>query len=79
MPTKTVPNLATIEKMLDEVDEWHERIAGIRQKMARVKRGSEAYIDLLSDLWVELCWLESKAQVAAGAIDDYQESLPDDD
>jgi hypothetical protein len=47
--------------------------------MGGQKLGSEAYQDLLSELWVELDWLKMKAEVAADAIDDYQESLPEDE
>jgi hypothetical protein len=62
-----------------EVAQWYERVRKVRQKMSRVKLGSEAYQDLLSELWVELDWLKMKAEVAADAIDEYQESLPEDD
>ena len=78
MPTKAVPTLETVEGLCDEVDEWYARVHKIRQNMSRLKRGSEAYEDLLCDLWVELDWLHMKAEVAADAIDEYQESLPDD-
>jgi uncharacterized coiled-coil DUF342 family protein len=79
MATKTAPTLETVERLLDEVEEWSGRAQKIRQKMARVKRGSEAYQDLLADLWVELDWLKMKAEVAAEAIDEYQESLPEEE
>ncbi len=79
MATKTVPTLESVEGLVDEVDEWYGRVHKIRQKMGRVKRGSEAYQDLLADLWVELDWLKMKAEAAADAIDEYQESLPEDD
>lgn len=79
MATKTVPSLETIERLLDEVEEWSGRVSKIRRKMARVKGGTEAYEDLLADLWVELEWLKVKAESAANAIDEHQEVLPDDD
>lgn len=79
MATKTIPSLETIERMLDEVEEWSGRVSKIRRKMAKVKRGTDAYEDLLADLWVELEWLKSKAETAARAIDEHQESLPNDD
>jgi hypothetical protein len=44
-----------------------------------VERGSDPYQDLLSELSVELDWLKMKAEVAAEAIDEYHESLPEDD
>ncbi len=79
MATRTAPKLETVERLVDEVEEWYGRVQKIRQKMARVKRGCDAYQDLLADLWVELDWLKMKAEVAAEAIDEYQESLPEDD
>ncbi len=79
MATRTIPNLETVERLVDEVDEWYGRVHKIRQKMGRVKRGSEAYQDLLADLWVELDWLKMKAEAAADIIDEYQESLPEND
>ena len=45
--------------------------------LRRVKRESDSYQDLLSELPVELDWLKMKAEAAADAIDD--ESLPEDD
>ncbi len=79
MATRTIPSLETVERLVDEVDEWYGRVYKIRQKMGRVKRASEAYQGLLSDLWVELDWLKMKAEAAADIIDEYQESLPEDE
>jgi hypothetical protein len=69
----------TVERLLEEVDEWSGRVAKIRQSMIRVPPGSEPYQDMLSDLWVELTWLEQKAKHAAEAVDAFQESLPEDE
>jgi reverse gyrase len=79
MATKTVPSLETVEGLISEVEEWYERVRKIRQKMTHVERGSDPYQDLLSQLWVELFWLKMKAEVAAEAIDEYHESLPEDE
>jgi hypothetical protein len=79
MATRIVPNLETVERIIDEVDEWYGCVHKIRLKMDQVKRGSEAYQDLLADLSVELDWLKMKAESAADTIDEYQESLPEDD
>jgi hypothetical protein len=77
MATKIVPSLETVESLIAEIEEWYERVRKIRQKMTRVERGSDQ--DLLSELWVELGWLKMKAEAAADAIDEYQDSLPEDD
>jgi len=79
MTTKTAPRLETVERLIEEVEEWSGRVHRIRQKMSRVKRESDPYQDLLSELSVELDWLKMKAEVAAEAIDEYHESLPEDE
>jgi hypothetical protein len=79
MTTKTAPRLETVERLIEEVEEWSGRVHKIRQKMGRVKRESDPYQDLLSELSVELFWLKMKAEVAAEAIDEYHESLPEDE
>jgi hypothetical protein len=89
MKTKTAPTLATIERLFDEVDEWYGRLQKIRQKLGRLQRGSEAYLDLLPDLWTEADVLgrsppspsrcrPAKAQYAAEMLDEFEESLTDD-
>jgi hypothetical protein len=77
MAPKIVPSLEAVEGLIVEDEEWHEQVRKIRQKMTRVERGSDH--DFLSELWVELEWLKMKAEAAADAIDEYQESLPEDD
>jgi hypothetical protein len=79
MTTKTAPRLETVERLIEEVEEWSGRVHKIRQKMSRVKRESDPYQDLLSELSVELFWLKMKAEVAADAIDEYQDSLPENE
>jgi hypothetical protein len=79
MATRMAPSLQTVEGLVAEVEQWYERTRKVRQRMSRVKLGSEAYQDLLSELWVELDWLKMKAEVATDAIDEYQESLPEDE
>ena len=73
----TTPRLSTVERLLEEVDEWSGRVSKIRQRMSRLRPGSEPYLEVLSDLWVELTWLEQKAKHAAEAVDAFQESLPE--
>ena len=79
MATKTAPRLDTVERLIEEVEEWSGRVHRICRKMSRVKRESDSYQDLLSELSVQLDWLKMKAEAAADAIDEYHESLPEDD
>ena len=78
MKTKTTPTLETIERLFDEVDEWYGRVHRVRQRLGRLKRGSEPDLDLLPDLWTEVDVLGRKAQYAAEMLDEFEESLTDD-
>jgi len=74
---KTPPTLETIERLFDEVDEWYGRVDTIRKKLGRLQRGSEAYLDLLPDLWTEVDVLSRKAQYAGEMLDEFEESPTD--
>ncbi len=75
---KTVPTLETVEALLDEVDEYYERFSKIRRKLCRLRRGSGPFLDLLADLEVELFTLKLKAEHAHEALDEFEESLPEE-
>ncbi len=77
MATRTTPTLATIERMLDEVEEYSRSVEEIRRKLKRHKPGSEAYHNLLPDLSVQLDVLRLKVKHAAEALKEYEESLSD--
>ena len=79
MATRTAPNLSTVERLLDEVDEWFGRVQEVRQRLGRVPRGSEAYLDLLPDLDVELDMLRLKTDHALEALEEFEASLPESD
>jgi len=76
--TKAVPDLATIEGMLDEVDEYAREVVSCRRKLSQHRVGSAAYLDLLPTLSVQLDVLRLKVKHAAQALDEYQDSLPED-
>ena len=77
MATRTTPTLATIERMLDEVEEYSRSVEEIRRKLKRHKPGSEAYHDLVPDLSVQLDVLKLKVKHAAEALEEYEQSLSD--
>lgn len=79
MPVKTAVRPLTIEKTLDDVEEWLNRISAIRKKMHRARLGSEFYIDHLPALTVELNWLKEKSQSALNVIEEFLDSLPEDE
>lgn len=77
--TKSAPAPSAIQQKLDEVEEYAGTIREMRHKLKRHAPASDAYLELLADLWVKLEWLKSKAETAALLIDEYEESLPDED
>jgi hypothetical protein len=79
MATKTAPNLSTVERLLDEVDEWCGRVQEVRKRLGRLPRASEAYLDLLPDLEVELDTLRLKTQHALEVLEEFEDSLPESD
>jgi hypothetical protein len=79
MATRIAPTLSTVTRLLDELDEWHARVRKIRHKLARHRPGSEAYLDLLPDLETELDALRLKVEHAHQALEEYEDSLPDND
>jgi hypothetical protein len=79
MATKTAPNISTVERLLEEVDECCERVKEVRQRLAPLPRGGGAYLDLLPDLEVELDILRLKTQHALEALEEFEDSLPNSD
>ena len=79
MPAKTAPGLETVERLFDEVDEWYARVRKIRQRLARLKPGSEPYLDLLPDLSVEADVLKRKVEAASDGLEEFEDALPEDE
>jgi hypothetical protein len=70
--------LDAVETIAEEViTEGVPRYEKLLAKLRRAKRGSEAYQDLLSELWVAAEVLKVKAEEAMEVIDEYTETLPD--
>jgi hypothetical protein len=78
MTTKTVPDLTTIEGMLEEVEEYARQVARTRTKLRQHATGSAAYHDLLPELSVQVDVLRLKAKHASQALDEYLDSLPEE-
>ncbi len=78
MSTKLVTSLSTIERLLDEVEEYSRALEVLRRKMKRHKPGSPAYHDLLPELSVHLDVLKVKVDHACQAVEEYEESLPEE-
>jgi hypothetical protein len=70
--------LDAVETIAEEViTEGVPKYEKLLAKLRRAKRGSEAYQDLLSELWVAAEVLKVKAEEAMEVIDEYTETLPD--
>ena len=78
MATKVVPTLATVERMLDEVEEYARNVQELRRKLRRLKPGGAAYHDILPDLSVQLDVLNTKVKHAWQALEEHEESLPEE-
>ena len=53
-------------------------VAACRRRLEQHETGSAAYHDLLPELFVQLDVLRLKAKHASQALDQYQDSLPED-
>jgi hypothetical protein len=80
MPTQKAasPTLETVELLVDEVREYSDRFNKLRRKLGRLRRGTGPYLDVLADLDAELFALKLKAERAHEAVEEFEDSLPDD-
>ena len=79
MATKTAPTLLAVERAFDEVDGRYQRVRKIRRRLSKLDPASKAHLYLMDDLLKELDWLRLKADVAVHLLDDFEESLPEDE
>src|SRR5260370_13727889 len=78
--SKTVPSLETMEGYLEEIAEYYAELEKLHRKLKSLKRGSEAYLDLLlGDLPAAAEILRSKCERTIKIADEILDSLPDDD
>jgi len=78
-PTSTTVNVRTLELLLDEAIGAYQEMISLRRKLRRLQRGSEAYLDLLPDVWVCASVITAKTDVIMEEIDAIEDTLPDDD
>ncbi len=64
--------------MLDEVEEYSRSLEALRRRLRRHKPGSAAYHDLLPELSVQFDVLKLKIEHASQALEDYEDSLPEE-
>lgn len=75
---EATPNLDCLESILGEIQEAIEELEKVQRKLDSQRQGSEAYLDLLPDLLVAACVLESKAHSLTQETEAIIEARPDD-
>lgn len=77
--TKTKPSLDLFERALDEAVEICQRMERLRTKLRRVKRGSEAYFDVMAEIAVAAGELNIKTRSIEREDERITDAMPDDD
>lgn len=75
---KPQATLYTIETLLGEVEEKFRTFQQALRRLQRNKPGSEAYLDALADVNTELFTLSVGAREAFEAVEEFEESLPEE-
>jgi hypothetical protein len=76
---KTKPSLELFELILDEAVEICQRMERLRAKLRRVKRGSEAYFDVMSEIAVAAGELNIKTRSIEREDERITDAMPDDE
>jgi hypothetical protein len=77
--TRTKPGLDLLELILDEAVEICQRMERLQAKLRRLKRGSEAYFDVMAEIAVAAGALNVKTQSLERENDAIIDAMPDDD
>ncbi len=76
---KLTPSLDTLEHKLDEIVEACREMEQLREKLQRMKRGSERYLDVLPGIYVCGEVIKAKVESLTDIIDGIEDAMPDDD
>ena len=68
----------TLERKLEEAAEAHGEMDRLRHKLSRLKRGSDAYFDVMSQISVAATVLKAKCESLENITDEIIDALPDD-
>jgi hypothetical protein len=77
--TKAKPSLDLFELILEEAVEIGQRIERLRSKLRHLKRGSEAYFDVMSEIAVAAGVMNVKTESLMRERDAIIDAMPDDD
>ncbi|MGH9326240.1 MAG: hypothetical protein ACRD2B_06070 [Terriglobia bacterium] len=73
-------SLATVDVLVKEVmTEGAHEYGTVLEKLLKAKPATERHRELLCGLWAAAAVIETKAKTAQEVIDEYLDSLPDDD
>ena len=78
MTIRVSPSLSSVERALNDLDENYRRLQMIRRKLRTVRAGTEAQLYTLDELARELDWLRLEADLAEHLLEQFEESLPED-
>ncbi len=76
--TKTAATLETLEVMLQEAAEAYKEMDRLRVKLLQLKRGSDAYVHVMSKISVAATVLGAKCESLESITDEITDALPDD-
>jgi hypothetical protein len=76
---KTKRSFDLFEVILDEAVEICQRIQALRSKVRRLKKGSEAYLDVMSEIAVAAGEMNVKTESLIRENDAIIDAMPDDD
>ncbi len=76
--TKTAATLETLERKLQEAAEVYREMDRLRLKLLRLKRGSDAYLRVTSEISVAATVLGAKCESLESITDEITDAVPDD-
>jgi len=77
--TERIPSLEDTEWTLGEVHKYYKPLQELRKRLASLPPDSPDRLDLLPEIAVAAEVLKAKLDSLIGAIDEVEDSLPDDD
>jgi hypothetical protein len=75
---KTGATLETLERKLEEAAEAYGEMDRLQHKLSRLKRGSDAYFRVMSQISVAATVLKAKCESLESITDEIVDALPDD-
>ncbi len=74
---RPTPSLKTFQVLLDELQDAMREMEGLREKLDRHDRGSQAYLNLLPDILVSASVVEAKANSLWDEVQAIIQAMPE--